>query len=47
MKEIQQPEACSGTLTPQLEGAARSLSHPERAHPEAQPKLQKGGTNHE
>lgn len=47
MNEIQRPNSCIGSLTPQLEGAARSVSHPERIQPETNSKTQKGGKNHE
>ena len=45
MKESQRPEPGLGSLTPQLEGAARSAAHPERARPEGN--VQKGGTSHD
>lgn len=47
MKEIQQPQGVYGTLTPHLEGAARSLPHPERMHPKPHTEGQKGNTEHE
>lgn len=37
MKQSQQSVPCAGSLTPELEGAARSLSHPVRAREEKQP----------
>lgn len=47
MNEIQRPKSCIGSLTPQLEGAACSASHPERTQPDPNSKTQKGGKNHE
>lgn len=40
--------ACAGSLTPQLEGAARSNPHPIRAQQvKASSQTEKGGTRHE
>lgn len=47
MKETQQPQGVSGSLTPHLEGAERSLSHPERMQPKPHAEGQKGNTEHE
>ena len=47
MKENQRLEPNAGSLTPQLEGAARSASHPQRTRPQASSKPEKGGAGHE
>ncbi len=41
------PQATAGSITPQLEGAAQSVSHPERSPKQPTPKSEKGGTSHE
>ncbi len=39
---------CAGSLTPELEGAARSVSHPVRVQPDkAVPQQKKGGAKYE
>ena len=44
MKQDPRSIECAGSLTPELEGAARSASHPERVRPaKAAPQTEKGG----
>ena len=48
MKQNSRSMECAGSLTPELEGAARSVSHPVRVHPvKAAPQAKKGGAKHE
>lgn len=48
MKQNSRSMECSGSLTPELEGAARSASHPVRAQPvKAAPQTKKGGAKYE
>lgn len=47
MKEILRSQAVTGSITPLLEGAARSDPHAERAPAQTNIKPEKGGTNHE
>lgn len=48
MKQHPQSMECAGSLTPELEGAARSASHPSRVRPaKAAPQKKKGGVKYE
>lgn len=48
MKQNPQSMECAGSLTPELEGAARSVSHPSRARPvKAVPQQKKGSVKYE
>ena len=47
MKEILRPQAAAGSITPQLEGAAQSVSHPERVSTPINSDSKKGGTEYE
>ena len=47
MKEILPSQAAAGSITPHLEGAAQSVSHPERVTASANPETKKGGAEHE
>ena len=47
MKEVLKSQAATGSITPQLEGAARSTSHPERMPASTNSQAEKGGTSHE
>lgn len=48
MKQSQQSVPCAGSLTPELEGAARSLSHPIRSQTGKGPaETKKGGGRYE
>ena len=48
MKQDPRSMECAGSLTPELEGAARSVSHPERVRPvKAAPQDKKGGAKDE
>lgn len=48
MKQTSRSMECAGSLTPELEGAERSASHPVRTQPvKAAPQAKKGGEKHE
>lgn len=47
MNENLYSQAVMGSITPQLEGASRSDSHPKRVPPQTSSKPEKGGTKHE
>ena len=48
MKQTRQSMECAGSLTPELEGASRSASHPIRNLRVKTPSLaKKGGAQHE
>ena len=48
MKQNIRSMECAGSLTPELEGAARTSAHPRRQQPARQtPPPKKGGTAHE
>ena len=48
MKQTRQFMECAGSLTPELEGASRSASHPIRSQRiKASPQAKKGGAQHE
>ncbi|MGN1004654.1 MAG: hypothetical protein ACI4O5_07420 [Oscillospiraceae bacterium] len=48
MKKNSRSMECAGSLTPELEGAARSTSHPLRAQPvKTAPQAKKGGVKDE
>ena len=48
MKQNSRSMECAGSLTPELEGAARSVSHPERVRPaKAAPQAKKGDIKYE
>ena len=47
MNEILRPQAVTGSVTPQLEGAAQSETHPQRPAAQAYAEPKKGGADHE
>lgn len=47
MNEILRSQAAAGSITPQLEGASRSDSHPRRVPSKPNSKPEKGGAKHE
>ncbi len=47
MKEILSHQTATGSVTPQLEGAEQSISHPERVPNQPDNKQEKGGARHE
>ena len=47
MKEILRSQAVTGSITPQLEGASQSVSHPERGAEQSNSKPEKGSVKHE
>ena len=47
MNETLRSQAIAGSITPQLEGALRSESHPKRAPAQTNSKPEKGGKKHE
>lgn len=47
MNENLYSQAVAGSITPQLEGASRSDSHPKRVPTKTNSKPEKGGTKHE
>lgn len=47
MNKMLRPQNTAGSITPHLEGAAQSLSHPERATAPLNSQADKGGNKHE
>ena len=47
MNENLRTQALAGSITPQLEGAAQSKTHPQRTPAQSNTKPEKGGTDHE
>ena len=47
MKEILRSQPAVGSVTPQLEGASQSVSHPERVPVQPNDMPKKGGAKHE
>lgn len=47
MNEILRSQSAAGSITPQLEGASQSTSHPKRAPAPSNSKPEKGGKKHE
>ena len=47
MNQFLRPQTVTGSITPLLEGAAQSETHPQRTPTQTKNKPEKGGTNHE